>query len=94
MDCGTCHIAYAGTVAAKLREQGVRVEVDARGERMNAKIRDAQLRKVPYMLVVGDKEAEQGNVAMRLRNGDNPGPTPLPDFLTRVRQEIAGKASW
>jgi threonyl-tRNA synthetase len=88
------HIAYAGTVAERLREQNVRVEVDDRGERMNAKIRDAQLRKVPYMLVVGDKEAEQGNVALRLRNGDNPGPTPLADFLARVRQEIKSKAAW
>jgi len=88
------HNAYAETVAAQLREHGVRVEVDARGDRMNAKIRDAQLRKVPYMLVVGDKEAEQGNVALRLRNGDNPGPTPLADFLTRARQEIASKAAW
>ena len=88
------HNAYAETVAAQLREQGVRVEVDARGDRMNAKIRDAQLRKVPYMLVVGDKEAEQGNVALRLRNGDNPGPTPLADFLSRARQEIASKAAW
>ncbi len=87
------HNAYAETVAAQLREQGVRVEVDGRGDRMNAKIRDAQLRKVPYMLVVGDKEAEQGNVALRLRNGDNPGPTPLADFLARARQEIANKAA-
>ena len=77
-----------------MREQDVRVGVDARGERMNAKIRDAQMRKVPYMLVVGDKEAEQGNVALRLRNGDNPGPTPLADFLARARQEIATKAAW
>ncbi len=88
------HTAYAEAVAKQLREQEVRVEVDARGERMNAKIRDAQLRKVPYMLVVGDKEAEQGNVALRLRNGDNPGPTPLADFLARARQEIATKAAW
>jgi len=88
------HTEYAEMVAKQLREQEVRVQVDARGERMNAKIRDAQLRKVPYMLVVGDKEAEQGNVALRLRNGDNPGPTPLADFLSRARQEIASKAAW
>jgi threonyl-tRNA synthetase len=88
------HTEYAETVAKQLREQEVRVEVDARGERMNAKIRDAQLRKVPYMLVVGDKEAEQGTVALRLRNGENPGPTPLADFLSRARQEIASKAAW
>jgi threonyl-tRNA synthetase len=88
------HNAYAETVAGQLRQQGVRVDVDDRGERMNAKIRDAQLRKVPYMLVVGDKEAEQGTVSLRLRNGENPGPTALAAFLARIRQEVESKAAW
>ena len=88
------HNAYAETVAGQLRQHAVRVDVDDRGERMNAKIRDAQLRKVPYMLVVGDKEAEQGTVALRLRNGENPGPTPLAAFLARIRQEVESKAAW
>ncbi|MCJ7513929.1 MAG: threonine--tRNA ligase [Anaerolineales bacterium] len=88
------HNTYAGTVADRLRSEGLRVEVDDRGERMNAKIRDAQLRKIPYMLVVGDKEAEQGTVALRLRTGDNPGPTPLADFLARARQEVESKVAW
>ena len=88
------HNAYAETVAGQLRQHGVRVDVDDRGERMNAKIRDAQLRKVPYMLVVGDKEAEQGTVSLRLRNGENPGPTALAAFLARIRQEVESKAAW
>jgi threonyl-tRNA synthetase len=88
------HNAYAVSVAAKLRGAGLRAEVDDRGERMNAKIRDAQLRKIPYMLVVGDKEMEQENVSLRLRTGDNPGPTPLEAFLTKARQDIAAKAAW
>src|SRR5450759_5014844 len=68
------HIAYAQQVANQLRAAGLRVEVDERGERMNAKIRDAQNQKIPYMLVVGDKEMENTQVALRLRGGENPGP--------------------
>jgi threonyl-tRNA synthetase len=60
------HIEYAQQVAVKLKAEGLRVQVDERNERMNAKIRDAQLQKIPYMLVVGDKEMEQGQVALRL----------------------------
>ena len=61
---------------------------DERGERMNAKIRDAQNQKIPYMLVVGDKEAQDGAVALRLRSGENPGAIPLADFLARASKEI------
>jgi threonyl-tRNA synthetase len=82
------HVTYARDVAQKLKEAGFRVEVDDRSERMNAKIRDAQMQKVPYMLVVGDKEMEQGSVAVRLRSGENPGPMSLDDFLKRARQDV------
>jgi threonyl-tRNA synthetase len=82
------HIPYAQAVAESLEAAGVRVEVDERGERMNAKIRDAQKQKVPYMLVVGDKEEESDQVALRLRSGKNPGPMSLEAFLERVRQDI------
>jgi len=82
------HLDYAAKAAADLRAQGFRVEVDARSERMNSKIRDAQNQKIPYMLVVGDKEAESGAVALRLRNGDNPGPMPLADFVVKAKKDI------
>jgi threonyl-tRNA synthetase len=82
------HVPYAREVAQKLKEAGFRVEVDDRSERMNAKIRDAQMQKVPYMLVVGDKEMEQSSVALRLRSGENPGPITLDEFLKRARQDI------
>jgi threonyl-tRNA synthetase len=65
------------------------VEVDERGERMNAKIRDAQNQKIPYMLVVGDKEMETSAVALRMRNGDNPGAMPLSQFLEQAASDIA-----
>jgi threonyl-tRNA synthetase len=82
------HVAYADEVAARLKAAGMRVEVDARSDRMNAKIRDAQTQKIPYMLVVGDKEIEAGAVALRLRNGENPGPIPVAEFLARVQDDI------
>jgi threonyl-tRNA synthetase len=82
------HLDYAAKTAADLRALGFRVEVDARSERMNSKIRDAQNQKIPYMLVVGDKEVEAGAVALRLRNGDNPGPMPLADFVAKAKKDI------
>ncbi len=82
------HLDYCYEITKKLRAEGLRVEVDERSERMNAKIRDAQNQKIPYMLVVGDKEAESGAVALRLRNGENPGPMPLVDFVARVKKDI------
>ena len=75
------HGDYAQQVAQRLRAAGLRVEVDMRKERMNAKVRDAQLQKVPYMLVVGDKEREAEAVAVRLRTNENIGAVPLSEFL-------------
>ena len=82
------HLDYAREVKAKLVAAGLRVDVDERSERMNAKIRDAQNQKIPYMLVVGDKEMESGQVALRLRNNENPGPMPLADFITQANSDI------
>jgi len=86
------HADYAGQVQARLRQAGVRVEVDDRSERMNAKIRDAQLQKIPYMLVVGDREREAEAVSVRLRSGEDLGSQPLEAFLARVQAEIAQRA--
>ncbi|HKS70728.1 MAG TPA: threonine--tRNA ligase, partial [Ktedonobacterales bacterium] len=75
------HGEYAERVRAALEAAGLRAEVDLRKERMNAKVRDAQLQKVPYMLVVGDKEAEAGTVSLRLRTNENLGAVPLDQFI-------------
>ena len=83
------HAEYAFEVLAKLKEGGFRAEVDARSERMNAKIRDAQLQKIPYMLVVGDREREAGAVAVRTRGGEDLGSMPVFQFIDRLRDEIA-----
>jgi threonyl-tRNA synthetase len=81
------HIPYASQVAGELEAAGLRVQVDERGERMNAKIRDAQNQKIPYMLVVGDREQEQGMVALRLRSGENPGAMTIAALLERYQQD-------
>ena len=82
------HAEYAGQVQEKLADSGLRVEVDTRGERMQSKIRDAQLQKIPYMLVVGDKEAEAGAVAVRSRDRGDLGPTPVAQFIEQALAEL------
>ncbi|MBI3287187.1 MAG: threonine--tRNA ligase, partial [Chloroflexi bacterium] len=82
------HIDYARRVAKRLKEAGLRVEVDERLERMQAKIRDAQLQKIPYMLVVGDKETQAGTVSLRLRSEEDLGPQRLEEFITLAQEAI------
>ena len=83
------HNDYCEQVAQRLREQGFRVEVDRRGERMQAKIRDAQLQKVPYMLVAGDRDIEAGAVSVRTRTGVDLGPLTVEALIERLQTEIA-----
>ncbi len=85
------HLEYAEKVAGELKASGLRAEVDGRSERMNLKIRNAQLQKVPYMLVVGDREASAGTVAVRMLNGDDLGPVPLGDLAKRLEDEVVSK---
>ena len=82
------HLPYADSVAAQLKAQGLRTEVNAKSERMNAKIRQAQLQKVPYMLVVGDRESEAGAAAVRLRDGSDLGPLPIVELQARMTAEV------
>ena len=79
---------YAEDVTAKLNDLGFRVESDLRNEKIGYKIREAQLKKMPYMLVVGDKEKESGCVAVRTRTGVDLGAMPLDDFISRLREEV------
>jgi len=83
------HIPYAEKVRDSLLAADVRVEVDARRETIGAKIRDAQMQKVPYMLVVGDKEAEAGTVSVRLRNAATSATKAVSDFLFDLKREIS-----
>jgi threonyl-tRNA synthetase len=86
------HAPYAEEVAAQLRTAKLRVEVDSRSERMNAKIRDAQLRKIPYMLVVGDREAAAKSAAVRVRGGEDLGAMPVTAIVEGLRAERDSKA--
>ena len=83
------HTGYAGQVTARMESEGLRVSMDAGGERMNAKVRDAQLQKIPYMLIVGDREAANGSVSLRLRSGENPGSMPLEEAIAQIKEAIA-----
>ena len=85
-------IDYARSVTQQLRDAGIRVHLDDRNEKLQAKIRDAQLQKIPYMLVLGGKEAEAGTVAVRHRAKGDLGPRPLVQFLADIRQDISSRA--
>ena len=82
---------YATQVEARLSDLGYRVESDLRNEKIGYKIREAQLEKIPYMLVVGDKEAQAGSVAVRTRGGEDLGAMPLDAFITRLKEEVENK---
>ena len=86
------HIAYAESVAKKLHEAGIRAELDIRNEKIGYKIREAQLEKVPYMLVAGDKEEETGTVSVRARKEGDKGSMPVDAFIAAVSKEIAEKS--
>ena len=83
---------YAESVVAQLKASGIRVEGDFRSEKLGYKIREAQKEKIPYMLVVGDKEAENGTVAVRTRSGGDEGVMALADFIAQCRAEIDEKS--
>lgn len=86
------HADYARGVAAQLAEAGIRVQVDERSERMNAKIRDAQNQKVPYMLIVGDKEAGSNTLSVRLRTGQEQKEVPVETFLNQITEAVVTHA--
>ncbi len=85
------HNDHAAKICAEMKKRGIRAESDDRSERMNQKIRQAQLEKIPYMIIVGDKEIESNSVAVRCRSGEQLPAQPLKDFIKRITKEIADK---
>ncbi len=85
------HVEYARSVAARLQAAGLRSEVDERQEKINLKIREAELQKVPFMLVVGDREAAEGKVAVRRHGMKDEGPQPVDRFIDLARAEVTSK---
>jgi len=85
------HAAYAETVRERLAAAGLLVELDARQEKVNYKIREAQLQKIPYMLVIGDREVAEGTVAVRSRSGGDLGARSVDEFIRQAAAEVAAK---
>lgn len=85
------HIDYAKGVADKLAQHGIRVKVDGRSEKVNFKIREAQVQKIPYMLVAGDKEAESGQVSVRHRKAGDLGVMDIESFIEKIKEDIKNK---
>jgi threonyl-tRNA synthetase len=84
---------YAEKIAKQLRENGIRAHADLSSQRMNAKIRQAQLMKVPYMIVVGDNEMKAEQVSLRVRDGSQQNNISLADFIMRAKDRIARRAA-
>jgi threonyl-tRNA synthetase len=85
------HLDYAHRLEVKLRDEEIRAKVDARSERVNLKIRQAQLDKIPYMLIIGDKEVAASTVSVRLRSGEQATAQPFDSFKESVSVAIANK---
>jgi threonyl-tRNA synthetase len=85
------HVDYARSVGARLQAAGLRFEVDERQEKINLKIREAELQKIPFMLVVGDREAAEGKVAVRRHGMKDEGPEALDRFIERAQAEVVSK---
>ena len=86
--------AYAEELYKKMKEAGIRAELDSRNEKIGYKIREAQMEKVPYMLVVGEKEAADGSVSVRRRDKGDTGAVPADEFIAQVKREIAEKTTF
>lgn len=85
------HQKYGQIVLKQLKDSNIRTELDSRQETMQAKIRDAQTQKIPYMVIIGDREEKEGTVAVRTRVGQDLGATRIEDFIAQVREEILQK---
>lgn len=84
---------YAQSIVKQLRENGIRAQADLSSQRMNAKIRDAQMMKIPYMIVVGKNEMEAGQISLRVRDGTQQNNIPLGEFIARAKDRIARRAA-
>ena len=86
------HLDYAQKLEAELKKEGIRGVVDARSETVNMKIRQAQMEKIPYMLVVGDREVADSTVSVRLRSGEQAKAQPFADFKKQIKGIIANRS--
>lgn len=89
---GEAHTDYTKKLENRLKEEGLRVEVDDRDERLNAKIRDAELQKIPYVIVIGNKEVSQGKISVRSKKEGNLGSMSVEEFIKHIKDKIKSKA--
>lgn len=87
------HQIYAQKVLEELKSSNIRAEIDLRAEKMQAKIRDAQIQKIPYMIIIGDREEKENKTAVRTRSGQDLGTLSVEEFLTKIKSDIESKAS-
>ncbi len=80
-------VEYGNEVLDKLRKAGIRCEIDARNEKTNYKIREARNERVPYMIIIGEKEKTRGDISLRSRKNGDEGSTSLKEFIARVQKE-------
>ncbi len=92
MNITDSHLDYVSNLVDKLKENDIRVESDLRNEKIGYKIREAQMQKVPYMIVIGDKEVNEGNISVRSRKDGDLGTFAIDDFISKVKEEIDTKA--
>jgi threonyl-tRNA synthetase len=86
------HAEFGAEVRKELLAAGIRVELDAASETLNKRIRQAQMKKVPYMLIAGDREVEEGQVSIRLRSGENLDALSVADAVAMMTEKVAQKA--
>ncbi len=85
------HDEFARQIIRRFRDAGIRAEVDSRNEKIGYKIREATLRKIPYLVIIGDKEAADQQITVRKRNGENAGPYGTDEFINIMQQEVSTK---
>ena len=92
LNIADAHLDYANSIKEKLQALGIRAEVDGRNEKIGKKIREAQLEKVPYSLIVGDNEVSNNTVSVRKRSEGDKGSFSIDDFISNIQKEINTKA--
>jgi threonyl-tRNA synthetase len=85
------HTEYASKIMLDLEKQGIRVKIDLRNEKIGFKIREHSMQRVPYLVIIGDKELEQQSITVRTQKGDDLGSLSINEFTERLKQEITGR---
>jgi threonyl-tRNA synthetase len=91
LDIADRHAEYASRIMRELEQQGVRVKIDLRNEKIGFKIREHSMQRIPYLVIIGDKELEDQNITVRMQKGEDLGSLSISEFTERLKQEIADR---